>query len=110
MKNKFSNGRLSYFFTPRIHGNVLAWVRPASAAERGQLMNENILRWEEDGGKIIEINYSTLDPHLVQPVRIKRGMRDTSLQWNEKFVIEPFHAGAGIGLIKSKAPNNRPSM
>ena len=111
MKNRFSNGRLSYFFTPRIHGNVLAWVKPASAAERGQRVNENILRWEDDGGKIIEINYSTLGRHLVQPVRIKRGMRDTSLQWNEKFVIEPFHAaGAGIGLIKRKALNNRPSM
>ena len=61
----------------------------------------NIRRWEDDGGKIIEINYSTLDRRLVQPVRINRGMRDTSWQWNEKFVIEPFHAaGAGISLIK----------
>jgi CBS domain-containing protein len=55
MKNKFSNGRLSYFLTPRIHGNVLAWVRPASAAERGQRVNENILRWEDDGGPAFEI-------------------------------------------------------
>jgi len=111
MKNKFFNGRLSYFFTPRIHGNVLAWVKPAFESERSKGVIENILRWEDDGGKIIEINYSTLDRHLVRPVRIKRGMRDTSLQWNEKFVIGPFHAaGAGIGLIKRKAPNNRPSM
>jgi hypothetical protein len=111
MKNRFSNGSLSYFFTPRIHGNVLAWVKPAFESERSKGVIENILRWEDDGGKMIEINYSTLDRHLVQPVRIKRGMRDTALQWNEKYVIEPFHAaGAGNGLIKRKAPNNRPSM
>ena len=55
MKNKFSNGRLSYFFTPRIHGNVLAWIWPASTAERGQRVNENILRWEDDGGPAFEI-------------------------------------------------------
>jgi CBS domain-containing protein len=58
MKNKFSNTRLSYFFTPRIHGNVLAWVKPASAAERGQRVNENILRWEDDGGPVFEIGNS----------------------------------------------------
>jgi hypothetical protein len=28
----------------------------------------NILRWEEDGGTMIEINYSTPDRHLVQPM------------------------------------------
>ena len=52
MKNKFFNGTLSYFFTPRAHGNVLAWVKPASAAQRqsGKRVNENILRWEDDGG------------------------------------------------------------
>src|SRR5574342_517947 len=55
MKNKFFNGRLSYFFTPRIHGNVLAWLRPASAPEKGQRVDENILRWEEDGGPVFEI-------------------------------------------------------
>ena len=58
MKNKFSNGRLSYFFTPRIHGNVLAWVKPASAPQRGQRVNENILRWEDDGGPVFEIGNS----------------------------------------------------
>ena len=55
MKNKFSNGRLSYFSTPRIHGNVLAWVEPASASERSKRVIENILRWEDDGGLIIEV-------------------------------------------------------
>ena len=54
MKNRFSNGRPSYFFAPRIHGNVLAWIKPASAAQRRRRVNENILRWEDDGGPIFE--------------------------------------------------------
>ena len=55
MKNKFSNHRLSYFFTPRIHGNVLAWVKPASTSERrSKRVIENILRWEDDGGPVPE--------------------------------------------------------
>jgi hypothetical protein len=55
MKNKFSNGRLSYFFAPRIHGNVLAWVKPASASERNKRAIESILRWADDGGQMIDI-------------------------------------------------------
>ncbi len=54
MKNKLSNGRLSFFFTPRIHGNVLAWVKPASESERSKRVIENILRWEDDGGPVSE--------------------------------------------------------
>ena len=54
MKNKSSNGRVSYFFTPRIHGNVLAWVKPASESKRSkQRVIENILRWEDDGGPMM---------------------------------------------------------
>jgi hypothetical protein len=56
MKNKFSNRRgLSYFSTPRIHGNVLAWPKPASLSERSKSVIKNILRWEDDGGLIIEV-------------------------------------------------------
>jgi hypothetical protein len=54
MKNKFSNGRLSYLVTPRIHGNVLAWVKPASQSEKSKRVIENILRWEDDGGKVFD--------------------------------------------------------
>jgi hypothetical protein len=54
MKNKTSNTRLSYFSTPRIHGNVLAWVKPASAPEKGKRVIETILRWEDDGGQILD--------------------------------------------------------
>jgi hypothetical protein len=55
MKNKLANDRLSYFFTPRIHGNVLAWLKPATASERSKRAIENILRWEDDGGQMLDI-------------------------------------------------------
>ena len=58
MKNRVSNGRLSYSFTPRIHGNVLAWVKPASKSERSKRLTENILRWEDDGGPVSETGHS----------------------------------------------------
>jgi hypothetical protein len=54
MKNKFYNNRLSYFLTPRIHGNVFAWKKPASKSERSKQVTENILRWEDDGGPVSE--------------------------------------------------------
>lgn len=56
MKNRFSNGRLSYSFTPRIHSNVLAWVKPASKSksEKSKPVIENILRWEDDGGQMLK--------------------------------------------------------
>jgi hypothetical protein len=56
MKNKFSNRRgLSYFSTTRIHGNVLACLKPASLSERSKSVIKHILRWEDDGGLIIEV-------------------------------------------------------
>ncbi len=55
MKNKLANSRLSYFLTPRIHGNVLAWVEPAPASERSKRAIENILRWADDGGHMSDI-------------------------------------------------------
>ncbi|HLO17816.1 MAG TPA: hypothetical protein VK206_23500 [Anaerolineales bacterium] len=64
----------------------------------------NILRWEDDGGKIIETNHLILDPPFVQPMPINGAMHDKSLPWNQQFVIEPFQAGAGTSLIKRKAP------
>jgi hypothetical protein len=69
-----------------------------------------ILRWEEDGGTIIEIKNSVPDRQFVQPVPLNRGMYDISLKWNEQFVIEPFQAVTRIDLIKRKAPTNRPSI
>lgn len=70
MKNEYSNGSLSYFFRPRIHGNVLAWNKPAPKPEGSKQVTENIMRWEDDGGpvaatpnplpKVREINSSRL--------------------------------------------------
>jgi hypothetical protein len=70
----------------------------------------NILRWEDDGGKIIEISYAMPDRQCVQPALLNAGMHAASLQWNGQFVIEPFQAGTRIDLIKRKTPNNRPNM
>jgi hypothetical protein len=55
MKTKFSNARLSYLFMPRFHSNVLAWVKPASETERSERVIENILRWEDDGGQMLDL-------------------------------------------------------
>jgi len=38
------------FFSPRIHGNVLAWAEPAPGSEGSKRVIETILRWEQDGG------------------------------------------------------------
>ena len=65
---------------------------------------KNILRWEDDGGKIFEINSSMFDRQFVQPVLITGGKHDSSLQWNGQFDIEPFQAGTGIDSIKRNAP------
>jgi hypothetical protein len=54
MKNEYPKDRLSYFFEPRIHGNVFAWNKPASKSETSKQATENILRWEDDGGPITE--------------------------------------------------------
>ena len=70
----------------------------------------NILRWEDDGGKIIEISYAMPNRQFVQPALLNAGMHAASLQWNGQFVIEPFQAGTRIDLIKRKSPNNRPNM
>jgi hypothetical protein len=67
MKNKPSSSRLSYFFAPRIHGNVLAWVKPASESEKSQQIFENIQRWEDDGGGIVDEFASMVERLPVRP-------------------------------------------
>jgi hypothetical protein len=54
MKNQYSKGRSSYFLRPRIHANIFAWNKPPSKPERSKQVTENILRWEDDGGLVIE--------------------------------------------------------
>ncbi len=65
MKIKSFDHALPYFFAQRIHGrdpgNSLELARPDPELERSKGVLENILRWEDDGGKIIEINHATLD-------------------------------------------------
>ena len=62
MKNEYFKDRLSYFLSPRIHGNVCAWNKPGSKAERSKQATENIQRWEDDGGPVSE--RGTLLPQL----------------------------------------------
>ena len=72
-----------------------------SKLERPKTELTHILRWEDDGGKIMETNQVVLDPPFVQPVPIHGAM---PWKWNQQFVIEPFQTDAGIRLIKRKAP------
>jgi hypothetical protein len=58
------------------------------------------LRWEEDGGKFSETKTSISGRHFIQPLQINAGTHPKPFQWNEKFVIEPFQADAGIGLAE----------
>ena len=66
-----------------------------------------IMRWEEDGGKIIETNHLMLDPPFAQSVPINGALQDTSPPWNQQFVIGPFQAVPGIRLIKRKTPRKK---
>jgi hypothetical protein len=53
-------------------------------------------RWEDEGGKIIENSA----PPSVSPASLNAGRHHVSLQWNERFVIEPFQPNHGIFLIR----------
>jgi len=45
--------------------NLLELVKPKLQGTEVELAN--ILRWEDDGGKIVEINHSTLDRKRKKP-------------------------------------------
>lgn len=55
MKNENSKDKLSYFSKPRLHTNVFAWNKQASKSETSRQGIENIQRWEDDGGPVLEI-------------------------------------------------------
>jgi hypothetical protein len=78
MKNKSSQRGLSYFFTQRIHGkdsdNMPELVKPESESEITKSVLDNILRWEDDGGKIIEINHSTFDQKRKKTINKRVGL------------------------------------
>lgn len=73
MKNQTSKHRSSYFFTEQIRGTdtytLLDSAISHSNLTRNKDMFETILRWEDDGGIIIEVNSSPLDQIFVQPVQ-----------------------------------------
>ena len=46
---------------------MIELARPDPELERSKGVLENILRWEDDGGKIIEINHVTLDQKRKEP-------------------------------------------
>jgi hypothetical protein len=54
MKNNLARRKLQYFFTRRIHGKYAhtGLGLAISRLKRTKLENENILRWEDDGGQI----------------------------------------------------------
>jgi hypothetical protein len=59
MKNKSSNQRLSYFFRQRIPGkdssdNRLELVKRESEWEAAESVREDILRWADDGGQMLD--------------------------------------------------------
>ena len=45
---------------PRIHGNVIAWVKPSSQWETDEwekaetMIKKDILRWADDGGRMLD--------------------------------------------------------
>jgi hypothetical protein len=73
MINKTPKHRSSYFFTEQIRGtDTYALLDPAMSHSnqiRSKDMFEYILRWEDDGGMIVEVNSSGPDQIFVQPVR-----------------------------------------
>ena len=60
MKNKSLKLGLTYSFDQHIHGkdssgNMLKLVKLESEPERTESLLEDILRWADDGGKMIDI-------------------------------------------------------
>jgi hypothetical protein len=60
MKIKSFDHSLRYFFTPRIHGHdssdkLPELVKPDSEWERGENAIEDILRWADDGGQMLDL-------------------------------------------------------
>jgi len=47
---------------------VLELAIPHAKPERSQDLFEKILRWEEDGGRVVKSNYATPEKFPVQPV------------------------------------------
>ena len=62
MNNRSFDDGLTYFFSRRIHGrdssnNMLEFVKPESEQGRAESVMEDILRWADDGGKMLDIDW-----------------------------------------------------
>lgn len=71
MPASFLNDRFFYFSTPRVHVNVVAWVKPPlrSETERSTPGIAGILRWEDDGGRVSGSEnplWNVAEPHTPQ--------------------------------------------
>jgi hypothetical protein len=60
MKNRSFDDGLTYFFNRRIHGrdssnDILELAKPESEWERTESVIEDILRWADDGGQILDL-------------------------------------------------------
>lgn len=63
-------------------------------------------RWEDEGGQIIEGKDALPHLILIQPAlpHARRQRRAISLQWNERFVIQPFRPGIGGMMLIGEKP------
>lgn len=60
MNNKSFDDGLTYFFSQRIHGRDLSinrpeWVEPESEWESSESAMDDILRWADDGGQVLDL-------------------------------------------------------
>ena len=75
------------------------------AIESQWLKNEllDVLRWEDEGGQMSENNAPLRISIQHLPVNPRR--HDKSLEWNKRFVIEPFRPRTGI-LLTNRIQTN----
>jgi hypothetical protein len=62
MKNRSFDDGLTYFFSRRIHGrdssnDMHELAKPESESEKTESVIEDILRWADDGGKMLDIDW-----------------------------------------------------
>ena len=65
-------------------------------------------RWENEGGNSVESEPTIIAAgRFVKPLPTTAGIQDLPRQWSSTFVIEPFQAEAGFGLMEEHAKNKR---
>ena len=71
MKNESFDDGLTYFFSQRIHGrdlsnNLPEWAEPESEWERTESAMEDILRWADDGGPVLDLGPTRSNPNAAR--------------------------------------------